>query len=150
MVSWSGGLLLGDPAGSLFLPRLRFAPVSLDVRSVEEVPDLNLVDVSVPAALSLHDLDLLRGAIEWLASYEDGVTRLTGPDWRREGARLWSEIEEGAREAAASVGVRYEPLAPLPEVGLGDGWRALGTMVALAPPEIERSGRDVVRGSPTP
>ena len=136
VVPWSGGLLFGDTGGSLFLPRLRFAPVPVGARSIEDVPDLNSVGITDAAALTQHDLDLLSCAVDWLAAYEDGIERLAGWGWRRECARRWAEIEEGARDAAASVRVRYEPLAPLPDNGLAEAWRGLRDSLSPSQPAI--------------
>jgi len=129
VVAWGGGLLFGDAAGALFFPRLLFAPVRLDdVRSLAAVPDLNSVHAA-GAPVPLGD-ELVDAALRWLAAYEDDVLRHAGPSWRSECARRWSEIEEGAQAVAASVGVAYDRLAPLPASGLAASWRELRDRIA--------------------
>ncbi len=125
VVAWSGGLVFGDAGRALFFPRLRFSPSAIRACSLDEVPDLNRAGALEPDALSRHDLELVGAALEWLACYEEGVQQLAGTGWRRECARRWEEIEEGARAVAASVDATYERLAPLPDDGLRLAWRRL-------------------------
>ncbi|MEZ4503494.1 MAG: hypothetical protein R3C39_12780 [Dehalococcoidia bacterium] len=134
VVAWGGGLVFGDATGALFFPRLRFAPTRLDnVRSLEAVPDLNAVHEAAPLAPP-RDNRLVLAALEWLAVYEDEVTRIAGPRWRAECARRWAEIEEGARTAAASVSVAYEKLPPIPPDGLAESWRELAASIPARGP----------------
>jgi hypothetical protein len=130
VLAWGGGLLFGDGSGSLFFPRLRFDPTRLDeVRSLDGVPDLNVVH-NRPDHVPARDDPLIPAALGWLAAYERDIPRHAGTAWRIECARRWSEIEEGARVVAASVGVAYEPLPSLPPDGLAEPWRALSAQLS--------------------
>jgi len=130
VVAWGGGLVFGDASGALFFPRLRFAPTRLDdFEARQDVPDLNAIHEAA-MLVPPRDEHLVLAALEWLAGYEDEVASIAGPVWRVECARRWAEIEEGARVAAASVDVQYEPLLPIPQHGLAESWRALATLRA--------------------
>ncbi len=121
-------------------PRLRPVPVH-DERLVDPRRTHHLGDAPVVEAtpLELDDPRALR-AFFWLHEYESWVAR-EAPGWRSECAARWLEAEEQARELAASVGVDYEILPPLPSQGLAEYWGAF----AAVPPASGAAGGSGIR-----
>lgn len=126
VVAWGGGLMFGDADGALFFPRMTFFPRRLDeVRALDSVPDLHYVRDVEPRPLDSGRLALVKAALTWLAEYEEDVFHRAGASWRAECSEVWSWTESEAESLAASVGVEYQPLEPLPREGLGAAWLAM-------------------------
>ena len=124
--AWSGGLFFGDGGGALFFPRLRFTPAAIThIQSADDLGNLNACLGAPPADADARVETLTRAAIDWLAGYETRVVHLAGAEWRARCAEVWAETEAQAVQLAASLGVEYAPLPPLPAAGLGEPWHDL-------------------------
>lgn len=125
-LAWSGGLVVTDPTRSLYLSRVRFLAIPLPgIGPTDPPPILRAVPLDAGVPVDEHRPDpLFRVATEWLVAYELFVRDHAGPGWRAACAERWDEVELEAQRLAAGVGVRYEPLAPIPREGLSELWRA--------------------------
>lgn len=130
-VAWSGGLVVTDPIRSLYLSRVRFLAIPLPgLDPTDPPPILRTVplEAGVPVGQCRTD-PLFRVATEWLVAYESFVHDYAGPRWRAACAERWDEVELEAHRLAAEVGVRYEPLPPIPREGLSALWRAASELL---------------------